>query len=128
MQTASRPSRCMSRKFSIGKLASRSYFAARGASTRRPKARALSMTSACNGLRRNASGAKIGASCTSLSSGSCMASLFDQPVRIVGDERLDLRLDAAELGKNCLAFMAGHEHGFRLNDVGIVANKRGVLP
>ena len=34
---ASRPSGCMSRKFSIGKVASRSCCAARGASTRAPK-------------------------------------------------------------------------------------------
>ncbi len=46
MQMPSRPSGCMSRKFSIGKVASRSCLAARGASTRLPKRRAFASSSA----------------------------------------------------------------------------------
>src|SRR5580704_3885332 len=75
MQMPSNPSRCMSRKFSMGKLASRSYFCARGARTRRPNSRALAISSPCEGERRNASGAKIGRSGACFSSGSCMRGL-----------------------------------------------------
>ena len=61
-QMPSRPSPCMSRKFSIGKVASRSCWAARGASTRAPNRRALSISAASSRRRRKAAGSKIGAS------------------------------------------------------------------
>src|SRR5262245_41040810 len=73
MQIASRPSPCMSRKFASGKLASRSCWAARGASTRRPKRRAASISAASLGGKRNAAGSKIGASVSiDARSRSCM--------------------------------------------------------
>src|SRR6516162_6737674 len=42
--------------------------------------------------------------------------LLHKLVRIIGNERPDLRLDAAKLGKDRLALIAGHEHGGRLDD------------
>ena len=71
------PRGCMSRKFSIGKVASRSCLAARGASTRAPKRRALAISV---GLARRRAGKrrarKIGASVSRMSIGCVHPSHF----------------------------------------------------
>ena len=105
MQIDSSPSACMSRKFSIGKVASRSCLAARGASLALPKRRALPISSAWKSVRRKASGAKIGASCSPSRSWTFIAStpLYDGRRRQllaqeIQNRRIDIPRGASRFG------------------------------
>src|SRR5437868_4417771 len=54
--------------------------------------------------------------------------LFDQTVAVIDDERPDLRSDVRERSKNALTFIAGHQDGRCLDDVGVVAHELRIAP